>query len=158
MWLDTHWYKPLLRGLRMININIINQYDQESKYDIIIQKIIFHAYDYMSMSSELVINVILIDDIQMKEYNQYYRQIDKSTDVLSFENEDSDDELGDIFISIDKTKSQALEYGHSFERELAFLTLHGFLHCLGYDHLNDDEERTMFKLQDEIIDQTEFRR
>ena len=142
----------------MININIINQYDQESKYDIIIQKIIFHAYDYMSMSSELVINVILIDDIQMKEYNQYYRQIDKSTDVLSFENEDSDDELGDIFISIDKTKSQALEYGHSFERELAFLTLHGFLHCLGYDHLNDDEERTMFKLQDEIIDQTEFRR
>lgn len=158
MWLDTHWYKPLLRGLRMININIINQYDQESKYDIIIQKIIFHAYDYMSMSSELVINVILIDDIQMKEYNQYYRQIDKSTDVLSFENEDSDDELGDIFISIDKTKSQALEYGHSFERELAFLTLHGFLHCLGYDHLNDDEERIMFKLQDEIIDQTEFRR
>ncbi|MGE4571886.1 MAG: rRNA maturation RNase YbeY [Candidatus Izemoplasmatales bacterium] len=142
----------------MININIINQYDQESKYDIIIQKIIFHAYDYMSMSSELVINVILIDDIQMKEYNQYYRQIDKSTDVLSFENEDSDDELGDIFISIDKTKSQALEYGHSFERELAFLTLHGFLHCLGYDHLNDDEERIMFKLQDEIIDQTEFRR
>ena len=60
--------------------------------------------------------------------------------------------LGDIYISLDKAHSQAIEYGHSFLRELSFLTIHGFLHLLGYDHMNPDDEKVMFTLQEEILD------
>ena len=60
--------------------------------------------------------------------------------------------LGDIYISLDKAHSQAIEYGHSFLRELSFLTIHGFLHLLGYDHMKPDDEKVMFTLQEEILD------
>ena len=60
--------------------------------------------------------------------------------------------LGDIDISIDKCREQALEYGHSFLRELAFLSVHGFLHLNGYDHMKEEDEKVMFKLQDDILD------
>ncbi|HOW38720.1 MAG TPA: rRNA maturation RNase YbeY, partial [Bacillota bacterium] len=76
---------------------------------------------------------------------------DKPTDVLSFDNAEDDRELGDVFISLDKTREQAAEYGHSFERELGFLACHGFLHCNGYDHQNPEQETTMFALQDTIL-------
>ena len=59
--------------------------------------------------------------------------------------------LGDIYISIDKAKEQANEYGHSLNRELSFLFVHGLLHLLGYDHMNEEDEKIMFKLQDEIL-------
>ncbi len=59
--------------------------------------------------------------------------------------------LGDIYISIDKAKSQAEEYGHSLKRELSFLTVHGFLHLLGYDHMEKEDEIKMFSLQNEIL-------
>jgi len=106
----------------------------------------------------MIINVILVDDAKIREMNKQYRNIDQETDVLSFENADGLSEIGDIFISIDKTLKQAENYKHSFKRELAFLSLHGFLHCLGYDHLTEDEEKEMFSLQDMIIDNTKFKR
>ena len=104
------------------------------------------------------LSVIFIDDERMHEMNKETRGIDRTTDVLSFALEDVDNikgdvrVLGDIFISIPKMKAQALEYGHSEKRELSFLTCHGLLHLLGYDHTRSlEEEKIQFGLQDEIL-------
>ena len=66
--------------------------------------------------------------------------------------------MGDVYISIDKAKSQSVEYGHSLLRELCFLAVHGMLHLLGYDHMNKDDEKIMFKLQDEILEEMNITR
>lgn len=109
--------------------------------------------------SDAILNVIFIDDKVMHEMNYDYRGIDRTTDVLSFALNDNKrieteiNVLGDIYISIDKMKSQAIEYGHSEKRELSFLTVHGVLHLLGFDHMNDSDEKIMFSLQKEILDE-----
>ena len=106
-----------------------------------------------------IFNVIIVDSEKIKEINKTYRGIDRVTDVISFALEDNEDIvyddfrlLGDIYICIDKIYSQAEEYGHSVLRELSFLTIHGFLHLLGYDHMNEEDEKIMFKRQEEILD------
>lgn len=105
-----------------------------------------------------VVEVILTENEHIREINKTYRGIDKSTDVISFAFQDSEDifldgvvNLGEIYISIDKVHEQAKDYGHSFERELGFLTVHGLLHLLGYDHMEKSEEEEMFSLQEEIL-------
>lgn len=107
-----------------------------------------------------IFDIIFIDDEEMHKLNKEYRGIDRTTDVLSFALNDNKhidafvNSLGDIFISIPKMKSQAEEYGHSEERELSFLALHGLLHLLGYDHtLGKKEEEEMFGLQKEILNE-----
>ena len=97
--------------------------------------------------------------------DQEYRNKDAATDVISFAMEEmGEDEmkivgadiprmLGDIIISIERTKEQAAEYGHSFDRELGFLALHGFLHLLGFDHMTESDEKVMFTKQKEILDE-----
>lgn len=128
----------------------------------------YKDYDYLNNVIEHVINklninksifdIIFIDDIEMQQLNKEYRGIDKTTDVLSFALNDNKhinpilNSLGDIFISIPKMKSQAIEYGHSEMRELSFLTVHGILHLLGYDHMEKEDEEIMFGLQKEILD------
>ena len=104
-------------------------------------------------------NVIIVDNNKIHELNKEYRNIDRETDVISFALEDDKTfnlkdirVLGDIYISIDKARSQAKEYGHSLKRELCFLCVHGFLHLLGYDHMKKEDEEVMFKLQEEILD------
>lgn len=106
----------------------------------------------------IVFNVIIIDNERIKEINKKYRNIDRETDVISFALEDDKTMkldgirlLGDIYISIDKVKSQAEEYGHSFKRELSFLAVHGFLHLLGYDHMTKEDEEVMFSKQEEVL-------
>ena len=106
----------------------------------------------------IIFNVIIIDNDRIREINKKYRGIDKETDVISFALEDDKtmhlDEirvLGDIYISLDKVKSQAEEYGHSFKRELSFLAIHGFYHLLGYDHMKPEDEKIMFKKQEEAL-------
>ncbi len=113
----------------------------------------------------ILFNVIIVDNSKIRELNRDYRNIDRETDVISFALEDDKtfnlDEirvLGDIYISIDKARSQALEYGHSFKRELSFLAIHGFLHLLGYDHMTEDEEKVMFKKQEEVLSRYEINR
>ena len=103
-------------------------------------------------------NIILIDNPRIQEMNHQYRGINQATDVISFALEDTKDIecpnqrlLGDIYISLDKTKEQANEYQHSFLRELSFLSIHGLLHLLGYDHMNSDDEAKMFGKQEEIL-------
>ena len=105
-------------------------------------------------------NIILVDNDYIHKLNKEYRGIDRVTDVISFALEDSQDEvkldfrvLGDIYISVYKAKDQAKEYGHSFLRELSFLTIHGLLHLLGYDHMTKEEEEIMFKKQDELLNE-----
>lgn len=142
----------------MISVNFINQYDSDNVYQKTIEEMMNIAYDYFKINQDLVINIILVDNHQIQELNRQFRHIDQPTDVLSFDNQDLDEELGDVFISIDKVIVQAKEYGHSFERELAFLTLHGFLHCMGYDHIEKEDEVKMFKIQDDIIENSKFRR
>lgn len=105
-----------------------------------------------------IFSVVFIDDDLMHEMNLKYRGIDRTTDVLSFALNDSINDfkeeinvLGDIFVSIPKMKEQALEYGHSEKRELSFLCIHGLLHLLGYDHMEKEDEKIMFGLQEEIL-------
>lgn len=106
-----------------------------------------------------IFNVIIIDDERIHEINKQYRGIDRSTDVISFALEDSEDIemnfriLGDIYISIDKVYEQSESYGHSFLRELSFLTVHGLLHLLGYDHMKKEDEIIMFEKQEKILNE-----
>lgn len=110
------------------------------------------------MKEKTIINIILVDNEEIKRLNKTYRNIDNVTDVLSFENDYDILEIGDVFISVPKTIQQAEEFEHSFDRELAFLSLHGFLHCLGYDHINELDEKEMFDLQDKILVNTKYKR
>ena len=111
-------------------------------------------------------NLIIVDNDYIKMLNKNYRGIDRITDVITFALEDEDslvlpDDLrilGDIYISIDKAMSQAAEYGHSLLRELAFLSVHGFYHLLGYDHQTPDEEEMMFQKQEEVMSSYEITR
>ena len=104
-------------------------------------------------------NVILVNNDYIHELNKNYRNIDRETDVITFALEDDDSivlpndmrVLGDIYISIDKARSQAIEYGHSFLREICFLAVHGFYHLLGYDHMNPEDEKIMFEKQEEVL-------
>lgn len=106
-------------------------------------------------------NLIFTDNSGIQAINKQYRGKDVPTDVISFAFTDVQEAfvfpdeipqiLGEIFLSVEKARIQAVEYEHSFERELIFLALHGFLHLLGYDHLNEADEHEMFTLQETIL-------
>lgn len=115
--------------------------------------------------SHLVFNVILVDDTYIHRLNLEYREIDRPTDVITFALEDYEDViyedmrvLGDIYISIDRAREQADLYGHSLKRELSFLAIHGFLHLLGYDHMNPEDEKVMFEKQELILNEFGIKR
>jgi probable rRNA maturation factor len=128
-----------------------------------IKKVLLHGLSKLK-TGDVTFNIIIVDNPYIHKLNKEYRNIDRETDVITFALEDDDtfnpDEriLGDIYISIDKAKSQSIEYGHSLERELCFLSVHGMLHLLGYDHMNKEDERVMFKLQEDILDEMGIKR
>lgn len=110
------------------------------------------------------VSITFVDNDAIQEINREYRNKDMPTDVISFALEETvDDEpvilgleeetrmLGDIIISVPRAIEQANDYGHSFERELGFLAVHGFLHLLGYDHMTEEEEKVMFSKQEAIL-------
>ncbi|MCL2519310.1 MAG: rRNA maturation RNase YbeY [Oscillospiraceae bacterium] len=116
----------------------------------LVKRIVNLVLDYERINNRCEVSVILTDNKEIRKLNKEFRDIDKTTDVLSFPMEEN--VLGDIVISLDKTKKQADLYGHSFERELTFLCVHGLLHLLGYDHeISKDEEKIMFDKQKEIM-------
>ena len=142
----------------MNNIEIFNETNEKINELEIIEKLLNYAIEHEKLNN-LEFNIIIVDNEKIQELNRDFRGIDRPTDVITFALEDNEDFpemdiriLGDIYISIDKAKGQAIEYGHSFLRELSFLTIHGFLHLLGYDHMNEDEEKVMFSKQEEILD------
>jgi rRNA maturation RNase YbeY len=126
------------------------------------------AEERIAQDSELSITFVSNERIQ--EINREYRDKDQPTDVISFALEEMGEGeieivgleqppmLGDIIISIPRAHEQAIEYGHSFMRELGFLAVHGFLHLLGYDHMNDEDEKVMFTKQKDILDRYGLKR
>ncbi len=133
--------------------------ETEENIDLEFEKqLLEYALKYKNLN-KVMFNVIFVDNKKIHEINKNYRGIDRPTDVISFALEDNEEItfefgrlLGDIYISVDKIKSQAKEYGHSERREMAFLTVHGLLHLLGYDHMNKEEEKIMFDEQEAILD------
>ena len=125
----------------------------------------YKEYDYLNDLFEFAcknvyFSVIFINDEEIHKINKEYRGIDRPTDVISFAFNDNGsldgpiNMLGEIYVSIDRMKEQAVEYGHSEKRELSFLCIHGLLHLLGYDHtLGEKEEKEMFDLQREILNE-----
>lgn len=113
----------------------------------------------LEIEDDIEMSCLLVDDERIHEINREYRNIDRSTDVISFALEDSEQfyvegmarNIGDIFISVDHAIAQAKEYEHSLRREMCFLFTHGLLHLLGYDHMNEDDEKEMFDKQKEIL-------
>ena len=145
--------------------------EQNEKYEEIIKKVIEKCYEEEKLSNtKLYINIILTDPKNIKEANKKYRNIDKETDVLSFpmfekkeleekianKNFIHEDILGDIIISIKKVKEQAQEYGHSFERELSYMVVHGFYHLMGYDHIEEKDKKIMRPKEDKILNELDI--
>lgn len=137
-------------------INLYNEYTKKIEFDY--EKIIYDVQNGYKSNGE--ISLILVNLERIKEINCNYRNKEYPTDVISFEEDDVENEnyLGDIFICIDKVYEQAKEYGHSFDREFAFLLVHGILHLHGYDHIEYEEEEEMFKLQKEILERLNYKR
>ncbi|MFJ7847350.1 rRNA maturation RNase YbeY [Peribacillus sp. NPDC097206] len=129
----------------------------------LVESILQFAANKENIEEGTEISVTFVDNKRIQEINKEYRNKDSATDVISFALEEMGEEeveiigaemprmLGDIIISIERTKEQAEEYGHSFDRELGFLALHGFLHLLGYDHMTEEDEKVMFSRQKEIL-------
>lgn len=133
-----------------------------------IDELLQYAANYLKLPEDTEMSVTFMDNAAIQVINRDYRDKDQPTDVISFALEEEteeelpiifDDEmpamprnLGDIMISVERAKEQASEYGHSYDRELGFLALHGFLHINGYDHMTPEDEKEMFGLQKEILD------
>ncbi|WP_430785194.1 rRNA maturation RNase YbeY [Virgibacillus flavescens] len=141
-----------------------------SDYIDILQRLLIFAAEKEGITQEAEVSVNFVTNNEIQELNRNYRQQDKPTDVISFAlQETMEDEmnivgedmpliLGDIVISVERAEQQAADYNHTFERELGFLTIHGFLHLLGYDHMTDEDEKNMFQKQEEILNAFELRR
>ena len=142
-----------------MKINFVN----ETKENVIEYKKLIREIFKFDKSKDIM-NIIFVNDSKIQEINKTYRNIDKVTDVISFALNDEKDflikteEIGDIFIDIDQAKRQAVEYGHSLDRELGFLSVHGYLHLHGYDHMTKEDEEVMFKKQEEILNNANLRR
>jgi probable rRNA maturation factor len=160
------------------------EYETEIKlqldYESIIPKVVDKALDLEECPYDIELNVILTDNKEISDINKEYRNIDTPTDVLSFpmieyetpgdfsilEDEDNDSFnpetgellLGDIIISVEKVMEQAAEYGHSEERELAFLTAHSMLHLFGYDHMEEVERSVMEEKQRQVLEELKIYR
>lgn len=143
-----------------MEINYVSEIEEDTtSYENLINNIFSHIAD------DKIFNIIFTDEDRIRQINKDYRNIDKVTDVISFALNDNDecnfnaeDELGDIFICIPRAKEQANDYGHSIEREVGFLAVHGYLHLCGYDHMTESDEKIMFSRQEEILAQAGLER
>lgn len=145
----------------MINVDFIDEdgfVTTEEQKDI--SDLLAFAYKHLKEEGSAEVSVSFVSNEEIQAINRDYRDKDSITDVISFAleedelnliHEDAPRTLGDIIISTDRAKEQAEDYGHSYRRELLFLSLHGFLHLLGYDHMESDEEAEMNGKQEEIL-------
>lgn len=145
----------------MISVDFIDEggfVSKEEQNDI--SELLTFAYEQLKEEGSAEVSVSFVSNEEIRDINREYRDKDSVTDVISFAleeddfnliHEDAPRTLGDIIISTDRAKEQASDYGHSYRRELLFLSLHGFLHLLGYDHMESDEEAEMNGKQEEIL-------
>ncbi len=148
-----------------VDIQFYNQTDEAvDVYEKMVEIVVNETIKQEKLDQEtLECSFIFVDNEQIREINANYRNKDAVTDVITFAIEDEipgeikiqgvpmPRMLGDVFISLPRTREQAERYGHSFERELSFLAVHGCLHLLGYDHLEPEEEKIMFGKQEEVL-------
>ena len=140
---------------------------EEPTYESIVKKVFDKCFEEENLqNSKLYITVTFTNPENIRKINKQYRNIDKATDVLSFplyEKQELDkkieqqkflheDVLGDVVISIEKVEEQAKEYGHSFERELSYMLVHGFYHLMGYDHIEKEDKKKMREKEEKILD------
>ena len=144
-----------------MKINFVNETNLDVKeYKKLIRSVFKHE------KSDKFFNIIFVTKEKIQQINKDYRGIDRVTDVITFalmENLDeifmeAELELGDVFICIDRAIEQAVEYGHSIEREIGFLAVHGYLHLTGYDHMTEEDEKIMFAKQEEILAKAKLKR
>ena len=148
-----------------VRITYENKATEKKEYENIIESVCQEGAYIYGLDEDVELSVVLCDNAYIHELNKTYRNIDHPTDVLSFALNEGEEEgyegpdtklLGDIVISLDKTREQAEEYGHSFERELAYLTVHGMLHILGYDHMTDEDKTEMRKEEEFVLHRLGF--
>lgn len=143
--------------------------EENDTYKKIIEKVAEKCFEVEELGKKkLYLSVILTNPENIRKTNKEYRQIDKETDVLSFPMFERDEiplilgefpeALGDIMISIERVKEQAKEYGHSFERELSYMLVHGFYHLMGYDHMTEDEKNEMRQKEENILNLLDIKR
>lgn len=144
--------------------DIINNSKSNVKELEILEKYVKNVVQKLKIE-QAIFNIILVDEEEIYKLNRDYRGIERKTDVITFALEDSNDfknpeirVLGDIYLCIPVAYEQAAVYGHSQIREVCFLATHGILHLLGYDHLNEDEEKVMFTLQEKLLSEYEITR
>lgn len=139
----------------------------------LIERVIQKALEYEGFDKPVEVSVLLVDDTQIQEINNEFRQLDKPTDVLSFPMLDFSGGrvidnvgdsylgtvvLGDIVVSLQRASAQAEEYGHSFSREVGFLVCHSVLHLLGYDHETEDDRAVMRQKEEAVLELLELTR
>lgn len=146
---------------------------EDKSYDKIVEKVLQKCYEEEKLlDSKLIITITFTTPEQIHKINKEYRQVDRPTDVLSFpmfEKDELDekikngdfpyeDVLGDVIISIEKVREQAEEYGHSFERELSYMLVHGFYHLMGYDHIEEEDKKIMRPKEEKILNELKITR
>lgn len=152
---------------------IYQDIEEKKEYEEVIKKVLTTCFKEEKIEdSNLYITITLTTPEQIRKINKKYRNIDKATDVLSFpmfEKDELDekiekqeysheDVLGDIVISIERVKEQAKEYGHSFERELSYMVVHGFYHLMGYDHIEEKDKKVMRPKEEKILNELKILR
>lgn len=148
----------------MNNVSVINEIKENFEEIDSLKQLALDTLNYMKIENAIM-NIIIVSSEEIQNINREYRGIDKITDVISFALEDEKSfvktdfrVLGDIYICLDKAVEQAREYKHSLKREISFLTVHGILHLLGYDHMKKEDEEVMFALQEEILNEFKIQR
>ena len=145
---------------------IYKEIEEKEIYEKTIKKVLKQCFEEEKLeNSNLYITITLTNPANIKRINQEFRNIDNATDVLSFPMFEKDeleeiirnnsflheDMLGDIVISIQKVEEQAEEYGHSFERELSYMVVHGFYHLMGYDHIKEEDKKKMRPKEEKVL-------
>ena len=147
--------------------------DEKEEYKNVIEKVLSQCFKEEKLeNSKLCVTVTLTTPKNIQEINKQYRNIDRATDVLSFpmfekdeldekiqeKDFENEDILGDIIVSVEKVQEQAVEYGHSFERELSYMIVHGFYHLMGYDHIEEEDKKVMRKKEENILEKLSITR
>jgi probable rRNA maturation factor len=153
-----------------LHVEYLNELDEnDTEFETLLTNVLEKAAEMEEICTSEV-SVTLVSKERIQEINKEYREKDSVTDVISFAMEEmGEDEieiiggeetrfLGDIIICVDIAKEQAADFNHSMEREMGFLAVHGFLHLLGYDHMNEADEKRMFGRQEEILEQYGLKR